>query len=116
MISGATLYSKETDPPGAIVEIQTQRENEEDPSEGFLDLIVYLNPATGQISVETFVNQWIWVFILDAQTGAVYSVDVIDPSYNYGDIYHTYAPSVAGEYCILFRSNTAEAYGYFTIE
>lgn len=99
-----------------LKEIIIQQPEDEDPSEESLNLLVYYNTTTGQISVETYVNQWIWVYIMDAQTGAVYSVDVIDPSYNYGDIYHTYAPSVAGEYCILFRSNTAEAYGYFTIE
>jgi len=87
----------------------------EDPLEESLDLVVYYNTTTGQISVETYVNQWIWVYIMDAQTGAVFSVDVIDPSYNYGDIYHTYAPSAAGEYCILFQSNSAEAYGYFSV-
>lgn len=98
-----------------LKEIIIQQPEDEDPFEESLDLIVYLNPTTGIISVETFANQWIWVFIMDAQTGAIYSVDVIDPSYNYGEIYHTYAPSTAGEYCILFRSDDAEAIGYFSI-
>ncbi len=87
----------------------------EDPLEESLDLVVYYNTTTGQISVETYVNQWIWVFIIDHVTGTVHSVDIIDPSYNYGHTYYTYAPSAPGEYCILFQSNTAEAYGYFSV-
>lgn len=87
----------------------------EDPLEESLDLVVYYNTTTGQISVETYVNQWIWVFIIDHVTGTVHSVDIIDPSYNYGHTYYTYAPSTPGEYCILFQSNTAEAYGYFSV-
>ena len=98
-----------------IVEIPTITEDNEDPSEDPLDLVVYLNTSTGQISVETYVNQWLWVYIINANTGGVYSVDFIDTTQNNGSIYYTYAPSLPGNYCILFQSASAEAYGYFTI-
>lgn len=87
----------------------------DDPSEDPLDLVVYLNTSTGQIAVETYVNQWIWVFIINSNNGSIYSVDVIDTTLNNGSVYYTYAPSLPGNYCILFQSYSAEAYGYFTI-
>ena len=115
-ILGMTLFSVPlmADNP-LIVEIPTIAEDNEDPSEDPLDLVVYLNTSTGQISVETYVNQWLWVYIINANTGGVYSVDFIDTTQNNGSIYYTYAPSLPGNYCILFQSASAEAYGYFTI-
>lgn len=115
-ILGMTLFSVPlmADNP-LIVEIPTIAEDNEDPSEDPLDLVVYLNTSTGQITVETYVNQWLWVYIINANTGGVFSVDFIDTTQNNGSIYYTYAPSLPGNYCILFQSASAEAYGYFTI-
>lgn len=100
------------DPPLEEIDIICEGDN---PSEEPLDLVVYLNTSLGQISVETYVNQWIWVYIYNTDSGSIYSVDVIDATLNYGSVYYTSAPSLPGNYCILFQSSSAEAYGYFTI-
>lgn len=100
------------DPPFEEIVIISEGD---DPSEVPLDLVVYLNTSTGQIAVETYVNQWIWVYIYNTNNGSIYSVDIIDATLNYGSVYYTYAPSLPGNYCILFKSTSAEAYGYFTI-
>lgn len=97
------------------VEIPTIIEESDDPSEDSLELIVSYCPSTGQITIETYVNQWFWVYIINAETGAVCSVDCIDASLNNGWVYHTYAPSLPGNYYILFQSYSQVAYGYFTI-
>lgn len=88
----------------------------DDPLEDQLDLFVYLNVTTGQIYVDTFVNQWIWVYIIDIDTNAIVIYDEIDPAYNYGNTYYTTAPTAPGNYCIYFCSNSAGAYGFFTIQ
>lgn len=90
-------------------------DEEDDPNVEPLDLLVYLNTTTGQISVETYVNQWLWMYILDVETNTVCSIDVIDPSFDYGNIYHTFAPTTIGNYCIYFCSETAQAWGFFSI-
>lgn len=100
------------DPP--LEEIVILSEGD-DPSDNPLNLVVCINTSTGQISVETFINQWIWVYIYNTSNGSIYSVDVIDATLNNGSVYHTNAPSLPGNYCILFQSTSAEAYGYFTI-
>lgn len=97
------------------VEIPTIVEEHDDPLEESLNLIVSYCSSTGQITIETYVNQWFWVYIINAETGAVCSVDCIDASLDNGWIYHTYAPSLPGNYYILFQSYSQEAYGYFTI-
>ena len=101
-------------PPEVIIEIFP--EEVENPFEEPLDLIVHFNTATGLLLVETYVNQWLMVYIFDTDTGFVYSVDAIDPLQNYDSIYYTYAPSLPGNYCILFQSGSSEARGYFTIQ
>ena len=110
--AGATK-SRVSDPP-LIEEIPLEQEDD-DPSEDPLNLVVYLNTAIGQIYVETYVNQWIWVYITNVDTGAIYYWDVIDGSLYNGTIYHTSAPTMPGNYSISFMSNNAEAHGYFSI-
>ena len=99
-----------------IIEIDVHPGDPEYPSGELVFLEVYLNTSTGQLSVETNVNQWMWVYILDADTGVVYSIDYIDPSLNYGNVYTTNAPSLPGNYCVYFQSGTTIAMGYFTIQ
>lgn len=99
-------------PPNTVDRIILE---EDDPIEEQFDLVVYLNTATGQISVETYVNQWLWVYIFDVKTNTICSFDVIDPLYNYGNTYHTFAPTTIGNYCILFCSEAAQAWGFFSI-
>ena len=103
----------ETDNP-PLEEIRIIYESEE-PSEDLLILAVYFNPNTGLITIETEVNRWIYVCIYNSDNGTIYSIDVIDPSYNYGSAYYTSAPSLPGNYCIQFQSATEIACGYFTI-
>lgn len=100
------------DPPLEEIDIICERE---DPSEELLDLVVYLNTLTGRISVETEINLWLMVFIVNIDTGFVYSIDTIDFTQNNGSVYCAYAPSFPGNYCILFQNESTEAYGYFTI-
>lgn len=100
------------DPPTVEIMVLPDGNN---PSEEILNLFVFLNTTTGQIYVETDVNQWLWVYIINTDTNAVFFYDVIDPANTNGNTYHTNAPAVPGNYCIFFSSISAEAYGYFSI-
>ncbi|MGN0202627.1 MAG: hypothetical protein ACI399_06985 [Candidatus Cryptobacteroides sp.] len=87
----------------------------ENPSEESLELVVYLNTVTGQITVETNLNQWNKVSIINIDTGVLFSVEIIRSTQNDDYPYCTQAPSFPGNYCILFENESTEVSGYFTI-
>lgn len=112
MIASFSFKMNAFEPP--IEEILPTIEGE-NPSEESLDLVVYLNTVTGQITVETNPYQWNTVSIINIDTGCLVSVEMICSTQNEIYMYCTQAPSFPGNYCILFQNDLTKAYGFFQI-